>query len=211
MRPLISALATAACVLTLPGCWLASTMNQARDSDIHFRNDGVRINLRTVGLALAMYARDHHGTYPPSASWLMALSKGYYLPINRLPPNPWAVLDENTQSNVPGLGTLTPMGDGPYEPAPGGTPLGKGEKPASSLYTPTTYGALLYSASPSGKACVLYGVGQEEDRAIVADSHMRGRATEVVEPGAAVTPRAGGPQAVPAPSITFAPRPAPSR
>jgi hypothetical protein len=200
MRPLISVLAAAALLLTLPGCWLVGQMNQARDADVHFRNDGVRVNLRTVGLALAMYARDNHGTYPPTAGWLMALSKGYYLPLNRLPPNPWAVLDENTQANVPGLGPLAPIGERPYEPAPGGTLLGKGEKPATSIYTPTTYGALLYSASPSGKACVLYGVGQEGDNAIVADSHLRGRATE---------PTPAPASAAPAPTITFAPRPAP--
>lgn len=181
---------------TLPGCWLFGQMGQMKEADIRFRNDGTRVNVRTVGLALAMYARDHHGQYPKAAGWVAALSKGYYLPNNRLPPNPWAVLDENTQTNAPGLGVLPPMTDGPYDPAPGGTKLGKGEKPASALYTPTTYGALLYAASPSGRSCVLYGVGEENDEAIVADSHVRGRPTE--------GPAAGD---LPVPAITFAPRP----
>lgn len=172
-----AALAGAASLLS--GCWLFGQYEEMKQADLHFRNEGVRVNLRTVALALQMYARDHRGLYPMKNSWLSELTRSYYLPNSRLPPNPWSIMDEHTQGNVVPLGALPAMtGDGPFDPAPPGTVLGKGARPSSPLYTSATYGALLYDVAPGRRMCVLYGVGQQGEDAVLVDSQVRGRPYE---------------------------------
>lgn len=175
--PLLAALVGAAALL--PGCFLLNQYGQMKEQDLHFRNEGVRVNLRTVSLALQMYARDHRGFYPPRTGWLTELSRGYYLPNSRLPPNPWSIIDEHTQANNVPLGPIPPLStDAAFEPPPPGTVLGKGARPSSPIYATTTYGAMIYDVAPARRMCVVYGVGQHEDDAIVVDSQVRGRPFE---------------------------------
>ncbi len=184
----------------LSGCWLFSQYEDMKQADLHFRNEGVRVNLRTVALALQMYARDHRGQYPLKNSWLGELTRSYYLPNSRLPPNPWSIMDEHTQANTVPLGPLPAMtADGPFDPSPAGTVLGKGARPSSPLYTTTTYGAILYDVAPARRMCVIYGVGQLGDDAIVVANEMRGRPFEAT------------PAPTPAPTATPAPPARPSQ
>ena len=178
-QALTRAVVLAGAASMLSGCWLFSQYEEMKQADLHFRNEGVRVNLRTVGLALQMYARDHRGFYPPRASWLSELARGYYLPNNRLPPNPWSIMDEHTQANVVPLGPLPALTtDAPFEPPPPGTVLGKGARPSSPIYATTTYGAVLYDVAPARRMCALYGVGQLAEDAVVVDSLVRGRPYE---------------------------------
>ncbi|MEB3328768.1 MAG: hypothetical protein VKQ33_06010 [Candidatus Sericytochromatia bacterium] len=156
------------------GCaWLGAARDLA-EQEASFRNDGVRANLRTVALALSMYARDHQGRYPADGLWLRELGRRYYLPSQRLPDNPWTLMGEWGQANAPALGLLPPI-DGPdFNPPVPGTVLGKGVRPLGSVYGPTTYGAVLYDATPDRRLCVLYGVGQRGDDAVLVDSQVRG-------------------------------------
>lgn len=161
-------------LVSLPGCFLLNQMNQIAEADANFRNEGLRGNLRTVALALSMYARDHRGLYPPEASWLYELSRNYYLPNQRLPPNPWSLMGEHTQVNVLPRGDLPGIADANFVPPFPGTVLGKGQAPSSSVYEAHTYGALLYAASPDRKLCVVYGIGQQGENAILVDALVRG-------------------------------------
>jgi hypothetical protein len=156
------------------GCaWLGAARDLA-EQEASFRNDGVRANLRTVDMALSMYARDHQGVYPPDGHWLRELGRRYYLPSQRLPDNPWTLMGEWVQANAPALGTL-PSIEGPdFMPPVPGTVLGKGVRPTGSVYGPTTFGAVLYDATPDRRLCVLYGVGQQGEDAVLVDSHVRG-------------------------------------
>lgn len=160
--------------LALSGCFLLNQMNQIAEADANFRNEGMRGNLRTVALALSMYARDHRGLYPPETSWLYELSRNYYLPNQRLPPNPWSLMGEHTQVNVLPRGDLPGIADATFVPPFPGTVLGKGQAPASSVYEANTYGALLYAASPDRKLCVVYGIGQQGENAVLVDALVRG-------------------------------------
>lgn len=160
----------------LSGCWLFGQYEEMKQADLHFRNEGVRVNLRTVALALQMYARDHRGQYPGRAGWLSELKRSYYLPNNRMPPNPWSIMDEHTQDNAVPLGPLPKMQtDAEFDPAPTGLVLGKGARPSSPLYEATTYGAILYDVAPARRMCVVYGVGQQGDDAVLVGSEVRGR------------------------------------
>ena len=190
IRTLLPRLAALVGALTLlPGCWLVGQYDDMKQADLHFRNEGVRVNLRTVALALQMYARDHRGLYPAKAGWLAELARSYYLPNNRLPPNPWSIMDEHTQANNVPLGPIPALtGDGPFEPAPAGTVLGKGARPSSPLYATTTYGAVLYDVAPARRMCVVYGVGQQGEDAVLVDSQIRGRPYDPM-PSPTPTPR----------------------
>lgn len=157
------------------GCSLFSSFGKLNEADLQFRNEGVRMNIRTVALSLTMYARDHKALYPMKNNWIGELQRSYYLPGKRLPPNPWVLMDENTQANSPGLGLIPPMTDENFDGPPIGTVLGKGTRPDSAIYAVTTYGAILYDVTPNRRACALYGVGQKDDDAIIIDSHFRGR------------------------------------
>jgi len=161
--------------LALSGCFLLSQMNQIAEADASFRNEGMRANLRTVSLALSMYARDHRGLYPSETAWLYELSRSYYLPNQRLPPNPWSLMGEHTQMNVVPRGELPGIESAKFVPPFPGMVLGKGQAPDSSVYAPHTYGAMLYAASPDRRLCVLYGVGQQGEQAILVDALVRGQ------------------------------------
>jgi hypothetical protein len=161
--------------LALPGCFLLNQMNQIAEADANFRNEGMRGNLRTVGLALSMYARDHRGLYPSEAGWLYELSRSYYLPNQRLPPNPWSLMGEHTQMNVVARAELPGIEDATFVPPFPGTVLGKGKAPDSSVYDARTYGALLYAVSSDRRLCVVYGVGQQGEQAVLVDALVRGQ------------------------------------
>ncbi|MEB3220646.1 MAG: hypothetical protein VKS61_01070 [Candidatus Sericytochromatia bacterium] len=171
---LARALAVAVIATAFPGCaWLGVARDLA-EQEASFRNDGVRANLRTVGLALLVYARDHQGVFPADDRWMADLSRSYYLPGQRLPDNPFSLMGEWGQANAPALGPLPPLEGEAFMPPAPGTVLGKGSRPTGSAYTTTTYGAILYDAAPDRRRCVLYGVGQQGDDAVLVDSHMRG-------------------------------------
>jgi hypothetical protein len=159
----------------LSGCFLLNQVREIAEADANFRNDGMRVNLRTVALALSMYARDHRGLYPPETTWLYELSRNYYLPNQRLPPNPWSLMGENTQVNILPRGDLPGIDGADFLPPFPGTVLGKGVAPHSGVYKPHTYGALLYAASPDRKLCVVYGIGQQGDNAVLVDVVVRGQ------------------------------------
>ncbi|MEB3195924.1 MAG: hypothetical protein VKP62_01860 [Candidatus Sericytochromatia bacterium] len=162
------------CLLGLNACHLLGQIGQMAEAEANFRNDLMRTNLRTVALALSMYARDHRGLYPADEGWLQELSSSYYLPNQRLPANPWSIMGEHTQANALGRATLPEIGVGEFQLPLPGQALGKGARPASQLYEPTTFGAILYDASPDRRRCVIYAVGQQGEQAVLVDAFLRG-------------------------------------
>jgi hypothetical protein len=125
----------------------------------------LQANCRTVQMALEEYATDQNGNYPPAASWLKALSHDNYLPHNQLPKSPWSDGQQTNALALPASTTLKGAKSPKFSPV--GTVLGPGKMPGTGAFDLLTYGAIAYDYDPKNMNYVLYGIGQEGDKAVV--------------------------------------------
>jgi prepilin-type N-terminal cleavage/methylation domain-containing protein len=147
------------------------------------RISGLTSNLKTISVGLETFSADNNGHYPASGSEFggagVGLLTARYLPGDRWPRSPWS--RNVTQANslfadasiapmvtavifatTPGM-TLPAVGKKPFDFMPGG-----GAQPITTTYTSNTYGAVVYDYDPSDTTYVLYGIGKDHNKALLA-------------------------------------------
>ncbi|MEB3329282.1 MAG: prepilin-type N-terminal cleavage/methylation domain-containing protein [Candidatus Sericytochromatia bacterium] len=168
-------------VVVIIGLLAAIAVPALQDAQDKARNAAMITNIKTLQLALAQYASDNSGSYPPSpdetgtgitsftATELRLMT---YLTGGSYPLSPWTSLPQ---------AALLPSGGAPLPKATEvqdnqvlelkGKELGKGINPGALKVAPTLrthYGALMYSRDPDRQVTLLFGVGKKKDKAIVA-------------------------------------------
>lgn len=132
----------------------------------------VQENVDAVARAIEAYAADHDGRPPaPGRCFALLQAGGYWAPALAR-ANPWA----NNVRQPEALGVAgTPLAPATRPPSPLGATLGPGRAPSDGRFTPATFGAILYDADPASRELVLYGIGEEDGRAVVVHASAHGR------------------------------------
>lgn len=168
-------------VVVIIGLLAAIGVPALQDAQDKSRNAAMITNIKTLQLALAQYASDNNGSYPPSPDETTTgvtsfsangLKLMIYLTGGRYPLSPW--------TSVPQM-SLLPTGGAPLPKATEvqdnaaldlkGTEIGNGVNPGVLKVAPTLrthYGALMYSRDPDRQITLLFGVGKKKSKAIIA-------------------------------------------
>jgi type II secretion system protein G len=168
-------------VVVIIGLLAAIAVPAMQDAQDKSRNAAMITNIKTLQLALAQYAADNSGSYPPSPDETNAGVTSFspndlrlmtYLTGGRYPLSPWTSLPQ---------AALLPTGGAPLPKATEvqenqtldlmGKEVGRGVNPGATKVAPTLrthYGALMYSRDPDRQITLLFGVGKKKDKAVVA-------------------------------------------
>jgi type IV pilus assembly protein PilA len=135
------------------------------------RNAGVQANINTIRMGLEQYATDNNGSYPTTASFLVAsgLLTNNYIPGNAMPRSPWSKSAQTTYVS-PGSSQVgaSLIAAGTAMPPIGTLLNSAGAVAVQSPGAITDYGAIEYDLDQGSQTYVVYGTGKKAKAAINA-------------------------------------------
>lgn len=146
--------------------WILGGCAAQRQANPRVNDVVMTANGRQVLVALENYALQHDDHYPPAKDFPSGLVT--YLDEAMLPIGPEAIDDSRQRNSILLAPPLLGVASGKTTPL--GHDLGPGTVATSDTFGATTFGAFIYDADRAGRHYVLYGVGRQGDRAVVAFS-----------------------------------------